>query len=180
PLSDALDALTGNPDVIKSHADTWKNVGTELSSISADLAKMVAEDTASWTGPAGDTYRARGTDTATLLAAAQTAAEGASSGIGTAGEVVGAVRSLVRDIIAELVGHMISWALQVLFTLGIGLAWVVPQVVAAVAKTAAKIADITKKLVQALSKLSPLLKKLGDSFGDATKALKNIKEGTPP
>ncbi|WP_460444257.1 hypothetical protein, partial [Amycolatopsis magusensis] len=32
PLSDALDALTGNPDVIKSHADTWKNVGTELSS----------------------------------------------------------------------------------------------------------------------------------------------------
>ncbi|MGC7101593.1 RHS repeat-associated core domain-containing protein [Amycolatopsis lurida] len=180
PLSDALDALTGNPDEIKAHSETWKNVGTELSSISADLAKMIEEDTASWLGPAGDAYRTRGADTATLIAGAQTAAEGASSGIGTAGEVVGAVRSLVRDIIAELVGHMISWALQVLFTLGIGLAWVVPQVVSAVAKTAMKIADITKKLVQALSKLSPLLKKLGDSFDDAAKALKNIKGGNPP
>ncbi|MBN6041093.1 RHS repeat-associated core domain-containing protein [Amycolatopsis sp. 195334CR] len=180
PLSDALDALTGNPDEIKAHSETWKNVGTELSSISADLAKMIEEDTASWTGPAGDAYRTRGADIATLITGAQSAAEGASSGIGTAGEVVGAVRSLVRDIIAELVGHMISWALQVLFTLGIGLAWVVPQVVSAVAKTAMKIADITKKLVQALSKLSPLLKKLGDSFGDAAKALKNIKSGNQP
>ncbi|AXB41696.1 RHS repeat-associated core domain-containing protein [Amycolatopsis albispora] len=177
PLSDALDALTGNPDEIKAHSETWKNVGTELSSISADLAKMIEEDTASWIGPAGDAYRTRGADTATLISGAQSAAEGASSGIGTAGEVVGAVRSLVRDIIAELVGHLISWALQVLFTLGIGLAWVVPQVVAAVAKTAAKIADITKKLVDAIRKLSPLLKKLTDSFGEASQALKNIKGG---
>ncbi|WP_236808832.1 RHS repeat-associated core domain-containing protein [Amycolatopsis albispora] len=177
PLSDALDALTGNPDEIKAHSETWKNVGTELSSISADLAKMIEADTASWIGPAGDAYRTRGADTATLISGAQSAAEGASSGIGTAGEVVGAVRSLVRDIIAELVGHLISWALQVLFTLGIGLAWVVPQVVAAVAKTAAKIADITKKLVDAIRKLSPLLKKLTDSFGEASQALKNIKGG---
>ncbi|AXB43212.1 RHS repeat-associated core domain-containing protein [Amycolatopsis albispora] len=177
PLSDALDALTGNPDEIKAHSETWKNVGTELSSISADLAKMIEEDTASWIGPAGDAYRTRGADTATLISGAQSAAEGASSGIGTAGEVVGAVRSLVRDIIAELVGHLISWALQVLFTLGIGLAWVVPQVVAAVAKTAAKIADLTKKLVDAIRKLSPLLKKLTDSFGEASQALKNIKGG---
>ncbi|MGA6162414.1 RHS repeat-associated core domain-containing protein [Amycolatopsis magusensis] len=175
PLSDALDALAGNPDEIKAHSETWKNVAGELTAISADLAKMVAEDTASWTGPGGDAYRSRGTDTATLLTAAQSAATGASDGIGTAGTVVDAVRTLVRDIIAELVGHMISWALQVLFTLGIGLAWVVPQVVAAVAKTATKIATITKKLVQAMSKLSPLLKKLGDSFDDAAKALKNIK-----
>ncbi|MBN6040238.1 RHS repeat-associated core domain-containing protein [Amycolatopsis sp. 195334CR] len=180
PLSDALDALTGNPDEIKAHSETWKNVGTELSSISADLAKMIEEDTASWTGPAGDAYRDRGADTATLISSAQSAAEGASSGIGTAGEVVGAVRSLVRDIIAELVGHLISWALQVLFTLGIGMAWVVPQVISAVAKTAMKIADITEKLVQALKKLAPLLKKLGDSFGDAAKKLKDIKGGKKP
>lgn len=55
------------------------------------------------------------------------------------------------------------------------MAWVVPQVVTAVAKTAAKIADITKRLVQALQKLSPLLKKLGDNFDEAGKALKNLK-----
>ncbi|MFF6001421.1 RHS repeat-associated core domain-containing protein [Prauserella flavalba] len=183
PLSNALDGLTGDPDTIKAHSETWKTVSTELTAISGDLRKLIEEDTASWTGPAADAYRERGADTATLITAAQTAADGASSGIGTAGEVVGAVRTLVRDIIADLVGHMISWALQVLLTLGIGMAWVVPQVVAAVAKTATQIADITKKLVDALSKLSPLLRSLGDSFGDAAAALKRIKDGridTPP
>src|ERR1700716_1132421 len=72
---------------------------------------------------------------------------------------------------------MISWALQVVFTLGIGLVWVVPQVIAAVAKTAAKIADITGRLVKALKALIPLLKKAGDLFSHAAKALKNIKPG---
>jgi hypothetical protein len=72
---------------------------------------------------------------------------------------------------------MISWALQVVFTLGIGLAWVVPQVVAAVAKTAAHIADITGKLIKALKALIPLLKKAGALFADAATALKNIKPG---
>src|SRR6185503_20499577 len=98
-----------------------------------------------------------------LITAAQNAASGVSNGVQMAGEVVTAVRNLVRDIIAELVGHLVSWALQVVFTLGVGLAWVVPQVTAAVAKTADQIASICKKLVGALQKLSPLLKKLGTS-----------------
>ncbi|MGW9479544.1 DUF6531 domain-containing protein [Saccharomonospora azurea] len=179
PLSDALDALTGDPDVISSHAETWQNVGTELASISADLLKAVDEDTTTWTGPAADTYRQRGADTATLLQAAQSAAEGAGSGIATAGEVVAAVRTLVRDIVAELVGRLISWALQVVFTLGIGLTWVVPQVVNAVSKTALKITDLTTKLIEAMGKLGPLLAKLGDKFREASTTLKKIKSGDP-
>jgi RHS repeat-associated protein len=177
PLSDALDALTGDPDQIKAHAQTWTNISQELGSITADLAAAVEADTTHWTGEAADAYRGQGTDIANLVAAAQSAADGAASGIGTAGEVVAAVRTLVRDIIAELVGHLISWALQVLFTLGIGMVWVVPQVVTAVAKTAAKIAKLTTNLVRALGKLAPMLKKLGGSFGDVAKSLKKIKPG---
>ena len=118
----------------------------------------------------------------TLLNTAQKGCEGASSGVKTAGEVVAAVRALVRDIIAELIGHLISWALQVVFTLGIGLTWVVPQVINAVAKTASKIADLVKRLVTALKALVPLLKRAGDLFSDAAKALRNIKPGkaAPP
>jgi hypothetical protein len=88
----------------------------------------------------------------------------------TASEVVGAARSLVRDII-ELVGHMISWAAQVIFTLGVGLAWVVSEVVSAVAKTASRIADLTSRLIKALKSLLPLLKNAGDLFSDAAHAL---------
>ncbi|MEV4734161.1 RHS repeat-associated core domain-containing protein [Saccharopolyspora sp. NPDC049426] len=175
PVSDALDSLTGDPDEIKAHSETWKNVSAELEAINTEMKDLVKADTASWLGDAGDAYRKRSEDTANLIAAAKSAADGAADGIGTAGEVVAAVRTLVRDIIAELVGHLISWALQVVCTLGIALAWVVPQVVAEVAKVAAKIADITTKLIQAMKKLSPLLKKLGDSFGDTKTALDKIK-----
>ncbi|WP_326953007.1 RHS repeat-associated core domain-containing protein [Amycolatopsis sp. NBC_01286] len=182
PLKEALNGLTGNADEIAAQSETWKNIATELGSIGEDLTGMVKADTASWTGPAGDSYRQRADDTVTLLNTAQKGCEGASSGVKTAGEVVAAVRALVRDIIAELIGHLISWALQVVFTLGIGLTWVVPQVIGAVAKTASKIADLVKRLVTALKALVPLLKRAGDLFSDAAKALRKIKPGkaSPP
>ncbi|HEY2059087.1 MAG TPA: RHS repeat-associated core domain-containing protein [Amycolatopsis sp.] len=177
PLKEALNGLTGNADEIAAQSQTWANVAKELESVGQDLDAMVKADLQSWTGPAGDAYRQRTQDTVALLQSAQKGCEGASSGVKTAGEVVGAVRTLVRDIISELVGHMISWALQVLFTLGIGMVWVVPQVVAAVAKTASSIASVTTKLVKALKALIPLLKKAGTLFEDAGKALKGLKGG---
>ncbi|GAA3360914.1 hypothetical protein GCM10020366_42800 [Saccharopolyspora gregorii] len=175
PVSDALDALTGDPDEIKAHSETWKNVAAELDAVRTEMTDVVKSDTASWTGQAGDAYRARSEDIGALIEAAKSAAQGAADGIATAGEVVGAVRTLVRDIIAELVGHLVSWALQVLATLGVGMTWVVPQVVAEVAKVAARIADITSKLVRAFKVLTPLLKKLGKGFGDAGDKLRKIK-----
>ncbi len=178
PLKDALDALAGNVDEVTAQAETWTNVAKELGTVSVELVDLVEKDLGSWKGEAADSYRNQARNTSTLIESAQKGSEGAASGVQTAGQVVAAVRTLVRDIIAELVGHLISWALQVVFTLGIGLTWVVPQVVAAVAKTASKIAGLTTKLVKALKALVPLLKKAGDLFGDAAKALKNLKGGT--
>ncbi|WP_162834616.1 RHS repeat-associated core domain-containing protein [Amycolatopsis circi] len=177
PLKEALDALTGKADEINSQAETWTNVAKELESVSAELTELVKKDLQDWQGEAADTYRKKAEDTSALIGSAQKGSEGAASGVKTAGEIVAAVRSLVRDTIADLVGHLISWALQVLFTLGIGMAWVVPQVVSAVAKTASKITQVTTKLVKALKALIPLLKKAGTLFGDAGKALKGLKSG---
>lgn len=175
PLSGALDELTGDPDQIKAHAETWNNVTKELQAIANDLVGYVGSDTLGWIGAAGDAYRGRVQDTVNLLTAAATAAADASGGIRMSGELVAAVRTLVRDIISDFVGHAISWALQVGFTLGIGATWVVPQVIAEVAKIATKIADVITRLVKALKALSPMLKKIGDIFGDAGKAFKNNK-----
>ncbi|WP_337821791.1 RHS repeat-associated core domain-containing protein [Amycolatopsis sp. A1MSW2902] len=177
PLKEALDALTGNADQISSQAQTWTNVAKELEGVSAELGELVKKDLESWQGDAADSYRKRAEDTSALIASAQKGSEGAASGVKTAGEVVAAVRSLVRDTIADLVGHLISWALQVLLTAGIGMAWVGPQVAAAAAKTASRITQITTKLVKALKALIPLLKKAGTLFEDAGKALKGLKGG---
>ncbi|ASO22169.1 Putative deoxyribonuclease RhsC [Actinoalloteichus hoggarensis] len=175
PLSDALDSLAGNPDEIRSHAETWTNVAGEVNSVSTELGNLIKSDITTWTGAAADAYRERAADTANLILAAGNAAQGAADGIQLAGEVVTAVRDAVRDIIADVVGSMVSWALQVLFTLGIGLIWVVPKVVAKVAQTAAKIAQLITKLTSSMSRLTPLLKKLGDDFASAGNGLKAIK-----
>ncbi|MGY6651541.1 RHS repeat-associated core domain-containing protein [Amycolatopsis sp. TRM77291] len=177
PLKEALNALTGDADAIAAQAQTWSNIAKELGDVSVELTDLVKKDLQEWKGEAADAYRERAEDVSVLLTAAQKGSEGAGSGVKTAGEVVAAVRTLVRDIIAELIGHLISWALQVVFTLGIGLTWVVPQVVAAVAKTASKIAGLTTKLVKALKALMPLLKRADSLFDDVGKALKGLKGG---
>ncbi|WP_051124685.1 RHS repeat-associated core domain-containing protein [Amycolatopsis benzoatilytica] len=177
PLKEALNSLTGDPDQIAACAETWKNVAKEVGDVSAELANQVKTDLQSWTGTAADAYRKQAEDMAKTLEGASKACEGASKGVKTGGEVVGAVRMLVRDIIAQVVGHMISWALQVLFTLGIGLTWVVPQVVNLVAKTAKQIAELCKNLIKAIKSLGKLLGEAGKLFADAAKSLKNLKSG---
>ncbi|HET6504863.1 MAG TPA: RHS repeat-associated core domain-containing protein [Amycolatopsis sp.] len=178
PLKEALDKLAGDPDQITANSETWKNIAKELGDVATDLGNEVQTDVQSWTGPAADAYRQRADEVTKMLQGAGQACEGAASGVKTAGEVVAAVRMLVRDTIAQVVGHMVSWALQVLFTLGIGLAWVVPQVVNLVAKTAEDLAALMKNLIKALGDLGKLLGKAGDLFDDAAKGLKDLKPGT--
>lgn len=177
PLKEMLDKLAGDPDQITAHSETWKNIAGELGSVSTDLANQVNADIQSWTGPGADAYRQQAAEVAKVLQGAGEACEGAASGVKTAGEVVAAVRMLVRDTIAQVVGHLVSWALQVLFTLGIGLTWVVPQVVNLVAKTAKDIASLLKNLTKALGELGKLLGKAGDLFKGASKSLKGLKPG---
>ncbi|MBB4686986.1 WXG100-like domain-containing protein [Amycolatopsis jiangsuensis] len=177
PLKQALDALAGNPDKITSYSQTWQNVSQELSSVGQELLDQVKADLQSWQGDAADAYRQRAEDVSTLVAAAGEASGGAANGVQTAGEVVAAVRSLVRDTIAEVVAHLVSWALQVVFTCGIGLAWVVPQVAAKVATTATKISGLVQKLVKALKTLGTLLRKAHGVFDEVGAALKKIKAG---
>ncbi|MFD2471558.1 RHS repeat-associated core domain-containing protein [Amycolatopsis silviterrae] len=177
PLKEALDKLAGDPDQVHAYSETWKNVSKEVSSVAQDLAAQVKKDIESWEGGSADAYRKQAEEVAKTLEGAAQACEGAGSGVKTAGEVVGAVRMLVRDIIAQVVAHLISWALQVLFTLGIGMAWVVPQVVNLVAKTAKQIAELVKNLTKALKELGKLLTKARGLFDDVAKSMKGIKSG---
>lgn len=177
PLKEALDKLAGDPDQVHAYSETWKNVSKEVSSVAQDLAAQVKKDIESWEGGSADAYRKQAEEVAKTLEGAAQACEGAGSGVKTAGDVVGAVRMLVRDIIAQVVAHLISWALQVLFTLGIGMAWVVPQVVNLVAKTAKQIAELVKNLTKALKELGKLLTKARGLFDDVAKSMKSIKSG---
>ncbi|ONI92753.1 hypothetical protein ALI22I_01980 [Saccharothrix sp. ALI-22-I] len=178
PLKDALDALAGDPDAVRAHAQTWRDIAVELGEVSAELGARVEADLVSWGGEAADTYRRHARGVAELIGATEEAGAGIAAGIETSGEVVAAVRSLVRDTIAEVVSRLVSWALQVLSTLGLGLLWVVPQVANQVRKTANRIADLVFRLAQALKALGELLRGAGAIFTETTARLRRI-ESTP-
>ncbi|GLZ32413.1 hypothetical protein Lesp02_46010 [Lentzea sp. NBRC 105346] len=176
PLSDVLDWLAGNADLVAAHARTWKNVAKAVADVKDDYTRDFTADTAGWQGKAGDAYRAAATNTASVLGSAATASESFGSAVEMAGVVVAVVREFVRDLVADLCGRLISWAAEAIFTLGLAAPVVAAQASAAVARWAGKIAEIVKKLVRTMNRLMPLLRKLGDIFAKVRKVLHDLRK----
>lgn len=174
-MAAGFEAFVQRDDLVASHAATWKNVAKAVADVRDDYTRDVANDTAGWQGQAEDAYRAAAGNTAEVLGGAFTAADGFGSAVQMAGVVVAVVRQFVRDLIADLVGRLIAWALEVAFTVGLATPVVVAQASAAVARWGAKIGDILKKLIRTISKLVPLLRKLGDVFDKVRKVLDDLK-----
>jgi hypothetical protein len=174
PLSQILDQLAGNADAVASHAATWRNVATAVGEVAADFGPAVAADTAGWAGSAAEAYRARGAGLTNLLAAASTASDGVGTAVEMAGTIVGVVREVVRDLIADLVGRLIAWAAEVAFTLGLATPVVVAQATSAIAKWAARIAEIVRKLVRTINNLIPLLRRLDEVFASIRQAIDSM------
>lgn len=170
PLSQILDQLAGNADAVASHAATWRNVAQAVGEVAADFGPVVAADTAGWTGSASDAYRTRGADLTNLLFAASTASGGVGTAVEMAGMIVGVVREVVRDLIADLVGRLIAWAAEVAFTLGLATPVVVAQATSAIAKWAARIAEIVRQLIRTINNLLPLLRHLDEVFASIRRA----------
>jgi uncharacterized protein YukE len=150
-----LDELTGKPDVVTAHAQTWDNMATELKNIAADLQLYVDGDTPEWTGDAAQSYvdlMANNTDALGGLSATAAAMAAATEG---AGGLVTFTRETVRDLIADLVARVIVWAAEALLVVTIPV--VASQIAAAVVKWTGRILTYTTALVTSLTNLSKLL-----------------------
>ncbi|MDR6595741.1 hypothetical protein ACFFSW_13865 [Saccharothrix longispora] len=164
PLKDMLDWLAGNPPVIESYSTTWTNVATELGAIAEDYASAVSTGLAGWTGAAAEAYAENSKVHGDALSGAASAAGTVGTVVGMMGMVVAFVREVVRDLIADLVGKLIAWVLEAAFTLGFGTPVIVAQAVTAISRWAAKIAKIVQDLLDAIKRVSPLLKRLVEIF----------------
>ncbi|MEU3274215.1 hypothetical protein ABZ639_25525 [Saccharomonospora sp. NPDC006951] len=169
PLKDMLDSVCGDPPVIQSYSETWGNVATRLEETQADFANAVKTGTSGWTGGGANAYRDSCREQEETLAGAASVAGSVSTVVMIMGEVVGFVRETVRDLIADLVGKLISWVLETVFSLGFGTPVVVAQAVTAISKWATKIADLLKRLLETIRRVSPLLGKLGDILAKIVK-----------
>ncbi|HWO63571.1 MAG TPA: hypothetical protein VNO31_26425, partial [Umezawaea sp.] len=67
PLQDVCDRMAGKASVVGSFADTWQQVSTRADQVRERLTRSTATETAQWSGAAGDRYRTRSAEIASVL-----------------------------------------------------------------------------------------------------------------
>lgn len=155
PLRDVLDKLTGVPDKVAAHAQTWANMAGALQATAEDLQSSLAADLPDWDGAAAASYRSMMTGNVDGLGGLAVLAGTMSAATQAAGNLVQFTRDIVRDLICDLVARVIVWAAEALAIVTIPL--VTAQIIAAVAKWCARIFGYTGALISSLQNLTALL-----------------------
>jgi len=155
PLREMLDRLTGIPDKVVAHAQTWNNMAGALATMAEDLQAGLAKDLPDWGGTAAQSYRTMMANNVDGLGGLSVLAATMSSATQAAGNLVQFTRDIVRDLICDLVARVIVWAAEALAIVTIPI--VTAQIVAAVAKWCGRIFGYTGALVSSLENLTTLL-----------------------
>ncbi|GAB3458913.1 WXG100 family type VII secretion target [Actinophytocola sediminis] len=155
PLREALDQLTGMPDVVRAHAATWNNMATELYAMSEELGRHLTSDLSAWTGGAAESYQALMANNVNAIGGLAAISAGMAAATEGAGGLVEMTREIVRDLIADLVARVVVWAVEALFVVTIPV--IAAQIVAAVVKWAGRILNYTSSLIDSITNLSKLL-----------------------
>lgn len=155
PLREILDKLTGLPDKVTAHAQTWANMAGALRTMAEDLHSGLAADLPDWTGTAADSYRSMMAHNVDGLGGLGVLADTMSAATQAAGNLVQFTRDIVRDLICDLVARVIVWAAEALAIVTIPV--VTAQIISAVAKWCARIFGYTGALISSLENLTTLM-----------------------
>jgi uncharacterized protein YukE len=155
PLREMLDKLTGIPDRVAAHAQTWNNMAGALAAMAEDLQSELAADLPDWGGAAAGSYRSMMANNVDGLGGLSVLAATMSSATRAAGNLVQFTRDIVRDLICDLVARVIVWAAEALAIVTIPI--VTAQIISAVAKWCGRIFGYTGALVSSLENLTTLL-----------------------
>lgn len=155
PLREALDWLTGMPDVVASHAMTWNNMAGHLEQMAINLQTHLAGDLPDWQGQAAAAYQSLMQNNVAAIAGLGGASAAMAAATEAAGNLVAFTRDIVRDLIADLVARVIVWAAEAIFVVTIPV--IAAQIASAVLKWAGRIMSYTMGLVTSLTNLSKLV-----------------------
>ncbi|MCU7727744.1 hypothetical protein ODJ79_28840 [Actinoplanes sp. KI2] len=155
PLREMLDKLTGIPDRVAAHAQTWGNMAGALQAMAEDLRAGLDADLPDWGGTAAGSYRTMMDNNVDGLGGLSVLAATMSSATQAAGNLVQFTRDIVRDLICDLVARVIVWAAEALAIVTIPI--VTAQIISAVAKWCGRIFGYTGALVSSLENLTTLL-----------------------
>ncbi len=165
PLQGWLDDLTGDPAAVGAFGSTWQNVGQALTAAGHELDRIVTVDLEDMTGDAVAAYRLRAAEMAEVCRGLGQGASTIVTGLGLAATVVQVVHDVVRDALADVVGAAISWAAELVCSVGLATPLVIEQVTTRVASLATHVGvKITATLTSAHA-LRDLLTQLTTAMG---------------
>ncbi len=182
PLPQMLKALGGDPRSVQSRASAWTSTAERVETTAKDYLARVDTTLRGWTGPAADSYRKFASCLSESIDSLSRITAGIGKALSAVSGIVERIRAIVRNVIAELVGKLISWVAQALGTWGVGLSWVIPRAVAAIAQRVKKVKEWVTKLVTsvrdalqsirtvtaALKAAGPALSRVSEMLGSAT------------
>ncbi|ACQ79306.1 hypothetical protein Bcav_1045 [Beutenbergia cavernae DSM 12333] len=179
PLKGWLNDLTGDANAVAGFAATWTNVAGHLGTASEDLRQVVRSDLEAMTGQGVEAYARYADDVAAHLKGLSGSSAGVAAAIEKCGMVVQIVHDMVRDAIAELVGAAISWAAQIVFTVGLGTPWVIGQVTTRVSSLAARVGGSVTAVIRSASSLRGLVDTLKEAISGLARNLRSNQPRTP-
>jgi hypothetical protein len=119
PLQDVLDYLAGRPDAIRACSEAWLDASEQLRYVGQEWARISVSDTTTWTGEAGDAYRAFAAEQASVIRACGLAAQGIGILVLLAAEAVAQIRAQIRALLVDLVQRLIAWLIANVARLGL-------------------------------------------------------------
>ena len=196
PFNTWLEQLTGDADQVKAHAATWKNVHKHLQATAEAMASYVTTDLADMNGRTITAYQGAAGDITRVINAAGTWAGAIGTALEVTAFIVQFVHDFVRDAISEVVGSILSYAAELIAT--VGLAWpiVAEQIATRIASLIGQVGRNVKNLVTSArnlvkkltdlktlfhtlkNKLDTLFKNLGHHSDDLGDAGRNIDTHT--
>jgi hypothetical protein len=162
PLKGWLNDLTGDAGAVLGFAATWENVATAMNGAGDELNRIVTADLEAMSGASVVAYATYANNLADRVRAGGGSASAMASALRTCSTVVQVVHDLVRDTLAQLVGSIISWAAELVLTVGLATPYVVSQVTTRVSSLAVRVGRSVTDLLTSAKSLKGLLEAMKD------------------
>ena len=187
PFNTWLEQLTGDADQVTAHATTWKNVQKHLQATAETMASHITTDLADMNGRTITAYQGAAGDITRVINAAGTWAGAIGTALEVTAFIVQFVHDFVRDAISEVVGSILSYAAELIAT--VGLAWPIvaeqiatriASLIGQVGRNVKNLVTSARNLVKKLTDLKSLFHTLKNKLDDLFKKLHKTDTPTTP
>jgi hypothetical protein len=176
PFSDWFDELAGDPEAVAAFAATWRNIGHEVGNIRFGLDADRESRMASMEGPGVRAYTRQSKALALKLHVLYKGSTGAADAYEALSELVDLVHDLIRDCLCDIIGSVISYATELILTLGAATPLVIQQASTRVAALSAKVGPQVSGVVTSGRSLA---EKLDDLRSIVDQMPRWFREGAP-